>query len=348
MKLKIGNREVGEGLPVFIVAELSANHLQKLDLALKTIDAIKEAGADAVKLQTYRPDTITIDVKNEYFLVKGSTPWDGQYLYDLYKNAYTPWEWHPRLFEHANDLGLICFSSPFDKTAVDFLEELGCPAYKVASFEITDIPLIEYIATKGKPIILSTGIATLADVEEAVSACRRVGNDQIILLKCVSSYPTPYEEVNLRTLKNMAETFNVLVGLSDHTLGISVPVASVVLGAVMIEKHFILDRELGGPDSVFSLEPHEFKLMVEAVRQVESALGKVTYELTEGQKSGRKFARSLFVVEDMKKGEVFTEKNVRSIRPGYGLHPRYLGYIIGRRAKVDIPKGTPLSWELIE
>ncbi len=346
--IEIGGRRIGEGESVFVVAELSANHLQDLDLALKTIEAIKESGADAVKLQTYTPDTITLNVKNEHFMIKEGTLWDGQYLYDLYKKAYTPWEWHEKLFNFARELGLVCFSSPFDKTAVDFLEGLGTPAYKVASFEIVDIPLIEYIASKGKPIIISTGIATLSDIEEAINACKRAGNEQIILLKCVSEYPTPYEDANLRTIPNMRETFGVPVGLSDHTLGIAVPIASVALGAVMVEKHFILDRNLGGPDSAFSLEPEEFKAMVSAIRQVEKALGKVSYELTERQKAMRKFSRSLFVAKDMKAGEVFTEENVRSVRPGVGLHPKYLRDILGRRARFDIKAGTPLSWELVE
>jgi len=346
--IEIGGRRIGEGESVFVVAELSANHLQDLDLALKTIEAIKESGADAVKLQTYTPDTITLNVKNEHFMIKEGTLWDGQYLYDLYKKAYTPWEWHEKLFNFARELGLVCFSSPFDKTAVDFLEGLGTPAYKVASFEIVDIPLIEYIASKGKPVIISTGIATLSDIEEAINACKRVGNEQIILLKCVSEYPTPYEDANLRTIPNMRETFGVLVGLSDHTLGIAVPIASVALGAVMVEKHFILDRNLGGPDSAFSLEPEEFKAMVSAIRQVEKALGKVSYELTERQKAMKKFSRSLFVAKDMKAGEVFTEENVRSVRPGVGLHPKYLRNILGKRAKFDIKAGTPLSWELVE
>ncbi|WPM32369.1 pseudaminic acid synthase [Hydrogenobacter sp. T-2] len=346
--IEIGGRRIGEGEPVFVVAELSANHLQDLDLALKTIEAIKESGADAVKLQTYTPDTITLNVKNEHFMIREGTLWDGQYLYDLYKKAYTPWEWHEKLFNFARELGLVCFSSPFDKTAVDFLEGLGTPAYKVASFEIVDIPLIEYIASKGKPVIISTGIATLSDIEEAIKACKRVGNEQIILLKCVSEYPTPYEDANLRTIPNMRETFGVLVGLSDHTLGIAVPIASVALGAVMVEKHFILDRNLGGPDSAFSLEPEEFKAMVSAIRQVEKALGKVSYELTERQKAMRKFSRSLFVAKDIKEGEVFTEEIVRSVRPAVGLHPKYLRDILGRRARFDIKAGTPLSWELVE
>jgi len=346
--ISIDGREIGENAPVFIVAELSANHLQNMDLALKTMEAIKETGADAVKLQTYTPDTITLNVKNEYFMVKQGTLWDGMYLYDLYKSAYTPWEWHPKLFEFAKELGLVVFSTPFDRTAVDFLEELNTPCYKVASFEITDIPLIEYIASKGKPVIISTGIATLSDIELAVKTCKSVGNNQIILLKCVSEYPTPFEDANLRTIPNMKETFGVHVGLSDHTLGISVPIAAVALGAVVVEKHFILDRKLGGPDAPFSLEPLEFKAMVQAIREVEKALGQVSYELTKKQEEMRKFSRSLFAVEDIKAGEMITEQKVKSIRPGYGLHPLYLKEVIGRRAKVDIHKGTPLRWEMIE
>ena len=333
---------------VFIVAELSANHAQDLNLAKETIYAIKEAGADAVKLQTYTPDTMTIDSRKEYFLIKQGTLWDGKTFYDLYKEAYTPWEWHAELKELAEKLGLLFFSTPFDKTAVDFLEDLNVPIYKIASFEITDIPLIEYVASKGKPVIISTGIATLSDIEEAVNACRRVGNDQIVLLKCVSAYPAPLEDVNLRTIPNMAETFGCIVGLSDHTLGISVPVAAVALGARVIEKHFILSKDIDSPDREFSLTPEEFGQMVKAIREVEKALGRVSYELTEKMKKGREFARSLFVVKDMKKGEIFTEENVRSIRPGYGLHPKYLKDILGRRARRDIEKGTPLSWDLVD
>lgn len=346
--IKISNRLIGEKHSVFIVAELSANHLQKFDLALKTIEAMKEAGADAVKLQTYTPDTITIDCKKDYFKIKQGTLWDGKYFYDLYKEAYMPWEWHENLFSFAKELGLICFSTPSNQTAVDFLEELNTPVYKVASFEITDIPLIEYIASKGKPVIISTGIATLSDIEEAIQACKRMGNEQIILLKCVSAYPTPFEEANLRTIPNLRETFHVPVGLSDHTTGISVPIAAVSLGAVMIEKHFILDRGIGGPDSAFSLEPSEFKSMVQAIREVEKALGEITYEMTERQIKSREFSRSLFAVKDIKAGEIFTEENIRSIRPGYGLHPKYLKEILGRRSRKDIEKGTPLSWNMIE
>ena len=347
MYLKISSKKIGENYPVFIIAELSANHLQKFDNAVKLIKAAKEAGADAVKLQTYMPDTITIDCDNEYFQIKQGTLWDGKTLYQLYKEAYTPWEWQPKLKEIAESEGLICFSSVFDKSAVDFLEEINVPAYKIASFEITDIPLIEYVALKGKPVIISTGIATLSDIEEAVSACKRMGNNQIALLKCTSAYPAPLEEINLRTIPNMAATFKTVVGLSDHTLGISVPIASVALGACIIEKHLTLDRSLGGPDAAFSLEPSEFKAMVNSVREVEKALGEVSYELTEKMKKSREFSRSLFVVKDVKAGEIFTEENVKSIRPGYGLHPKYLKDILGKKVVKDIKKGTPLHWNFV-
>ncbi|WP_048173282.1 pseudaminic acid synthase [Methanosarcina sp. 2.H.A.1B.4] len=347
MEFKIENVFVEEKTKVFIIAELSANHLQNFELAVKTIKAMKEAGADAVKLQTYTADTITIDVDNEYFQIKQNTIWDNKTFYQLYQEAYTPWEWQPELKKIAEDLGLLCFSSPFDKTAVDFLEKMNVPAYKVASFEITDIPLIEYIASKGKPVIISTGIATLADIEEAVNACKRIGNEQVALLKCTSAYPSPLEEVNLNTIPNLKDTFKTVVGLSDHTLGISVPIAAVALGAKIIEKHFILDRSLGGPDASFSLEPKEFKAMVEAVREVEKALGEVSYELTDKMKKSHEFSRSLFIVEDVEEGELFSDKNVRSIRPGFGLHPKYLNDILGKRAAKVITKGTPLNWGLI-
>jgi pseudaminic acid synthase len=346
--IKISNRKIGSNESTFIIAELSANHLQNFDIAVDTIKAMKESGADAVKLQTYTPDTITIDSDNEYFQIKQDSLWDGKTLYQLYQEAFTPWEWQPKLKQNAEELGLICFSSPFDKTSVDFLEEMNVPAYKVASFEITDIPLIEYIASKGKPVIISTGIATLADIEEAVHACRRMGNDQIALLKCTSAYHAPLEESNLRTIPNIADTFKTVVGLSDHTLGISAPIASVALGAKIIEKHFILDRKMGGPDAAFSIEPHEFKSMVEAVRDVEKALGTVNYDLTEKTRKSREFSRSLFVVKNIKAGESLTEENVRSIRPGFGLHPRYLEQIIGKNARTDVKRGTPLDWDLIE
>ena len=345
---KIGPRQVGEEAPVFIIAELSANHLQKFDLAVETIKAIKEAGADAVKLQTYTPDTLTLDSDNDCFRVKQGTQWDGKTLYRLYQEAYTPWEWQPKLMKVAEELGLICFSSPFDKTAVDFLEEMKVPAYKIASFEITDLPLIAYVAAKGKPVILSTGIATLSEIEEAMDTCRRVGNDRIALLKCTSAYPAPIEESNLKTIPDLQQRFKTLVGLSDHTKGILVPIAAVALGAKIIEKHFILDRALGGPDASFSLEPDEFKAMVQGVREAEAALGSVRYELSEKTKKSREFARSLFVVKEIRAGELFTEENVRSIRPGFGLAPKYLGEVLGKKSKVHIQRGTPLTWALVE
>lgn len=345
--IKIEHKLIGESNSVFVVAELSGNHLQKFDLAVKTIKAMKESGADAVKLQTYTPDTITIDCDNKYFKINQGTLWDGKTLYQLYQEAQTPWEWQPKLKKIAEEEGLAFFSSVFDKSSVDFLERLNVPCYKIASFEITDIPLIEYTASKGKPIIISTGIATLSDIEEAVNACKKMGNDQIALLKCTSAYPTPLEEVNLRTFPDLGETFKTVVGLSDHTLGISVPIAAVALGTSIIEKHFILDRKLGGPDAAFSLEPAEFKAMVKAVREVEKAMGSVSYELTQKMKKNREFSRSLFVVKDMKAGEVFTEENVRSIRPGFGLQPKYIQDVLGRRAAHYIQRGTPLSWEMV-
>ncbi|WP_456324628.1 pseudaminic acid synthase [Desulfonauticus submarinus] len=331
---------------VFIIAELSANHNQDFDIAVQTIKAAKEAGADAIKLQTYTPDTMTINCDNEYFRIKG-TIWEGKNLYQLYGEAYTPWEWHPKLKEVAEDLGLVFFSTPFDFSAVDFLEELNVPIYKVASFELVDLPLLCKIASTGKPVIMSTGMATLAEIDEAVRTLRNDGAGEIALLKCTSAYPAPYEEMNLRTIPHLAETFNLPVGVSDHSLGIAVPVASVALGARIIEKHFILSRDIPSPDASFSLEPDEFKAMVEAVRATEKALGKVSYELTEKQRESRVFRRSLFVVKDMKAGEEFTEENVRSIRPGYGLHTRYLPEVLGRKAKQDIKKGTPFGWEMI-
>ena len=347
MNITIGDRCIGKGYPVFVIAELSANHRQDLDVAIESLKAIKAAGADAVKLQTYTPDTITIDCDNEYFQIKHGTIWDGKNLYDLYKEAYTPWEWHPILKKVADEIGLIFFSTPFDKTAVDFLETMNVPAYKVASLEITDIPLIEYIASKGKPVIISTGIATLSDITEAVDACKRAGNEQVIILKCTTEYPTPLEDANINTIPNMVETFNKAVGLSDHTLGISVPIAAVALGACMVEKHFILSKDFGGPDATFSLDPQEFASMVKSIREVEKALGKVSYDLSEKTLKSREFCRSLFVVEDMTCGEFFTIENVRSIRPGYGLAPICLNDILGQKACRNIKKGTPLVWQLI-
>ena len=344
MKIKGHNIEK----KVFIIAELSANHNQNYDVALQTVKAAKDVGADAIKLQTYTADTITINSDKEYFQIKQDTIWDGTTLYELYKEAFTPWEWQPKLKKYAEELGLICFSSPFDKTSVDFLEKTDVPAYKIASFEITDIPLIEYTASKGKPIIISTGIATLKDIEEAVNACRRVGNNDISLLKCTSSYPAPVEEANLLTIPNLKETFNVTVGLSDHTMGYSVALAAVALGAKIVEKHFILDRKIGGPDASFSMEPKEFKEMVDSIREVEKALGKVNYSLTPKVEKSRVFARSLFIVKNVEGGEIISEENVRSIRPGYGLHPKYLNQILGKKFNNNNEKGTPLDWSLFE
>ena len=348
MNIKIGTFDLSASSRTFIVAELSANHNQKLEVARDTIKAARECGADAIKLQTYTADTLTIDSNQSYFQIKQNTLWDGKTLYQLYQEAFTPWEWQLELKKLANGLGMECFSSPFDPSAVDFLEKINMPAYKVASFEITDIPLIEYIASKGKPVIISTGIATLADITDAVTTCRRMGNNQIVLLKCTSAYPAPLDEINLKTIPDLQQKFDCLVGLSDHTLGISVPIAAVAVGAKIIEKHFILDHELGGPDAAFSIEPSEFKNMVANIRQVETALGNINYDLSERVQKNRVFARSLFITENMKKGDLFTRNNVRSIRPGYGIAPNYLNEILGKRARKDIERGTPLNFDLIE
>ncbi|MFP3892094.1 pseudaminic acid synthase [Exiguobacterium indicum] len=343
--MKIANKDISNG--VFIIAELSANHGNDIQIAKKTMMAAKEAGADAIKLQTYTPDTITIDCSNQYFQLNQGTIWDGRTLYDLYKEAYTPWEWHKELMDYAKEIGIICFSSPFDSSAVDFLESLNVPAYKIASFEITDVPLIEYIASKQKPVIISTGIATMQEIDEAIAACKRAGNEEIILLKCTSSYPAKIEEANLKTMQNMKATFDVEVGLSDHTLGIIAPVVATTLGAKVIEKHFILDKAIGGPDASFSLDPQEFKAMVDAVRDAEASLGKIDYQLNEKKVKNRNFSRSLFVVKDIKAGETFTKEHVKSIRPGHGLPPKYMISIMGKTARYDIERGTPLQWDQI-
>lgn len=337
-----------KGANTMIIAELSANHGQDIEIAKSTIKAIKEAGADAVKIQTYTADTITLDCDNEYFQIKQGTLWDGITLYKLYQSAYTPWEWHKELFDYAKEIGITMFSSPFDKTAVDFLERLNNPVYKIASFEITDIPLIEYIASKGKPIIISTGIATIGEIKEAIDTCRKARNHDITLLKCTSSYPAPYEEINLLTIPNMKETFGVDVGLSDHSRGMSVALGAVALGANIIEKHVILDKSIGGPDATFSMEIDEFKQMVDEIRNLERALGRVHYDLTEKTVNNRIFSRSLFFTEDIKVGDIITQNNMRSIRPGYGLHPRHYHEILGRKAAKDIKKGTPVDWNYIK
>ncbi|HYX69143.1 MAG TPA: pseudaminic acid synthase [Terriglobales bacterium] len=340
-------RRIGPGCPVYVVAEISANHNRDFAQALRMVQAAKDFGADAVKLQTYTPDTITMRCDGEHFRIGGGTLWDGRTLYDLYAEATMPWEWQPKLKAEADRLGLELFSSAFDASAVDFLEKMGVPVHKVASFELVDLPLIEKMARTGKPLILSTGMATLEEIEEAVKVARAAGARQIALLKCTSAYPSPAEEMNLRTIPDLAQRFQVPVGLSDHTMGIAVPAAAVALGACIVEKHFTLSRAVPGPDSAFSLEPDEFKAMVDAVRTAERALGDVHYGASGEEAKSRVFRRSLFVVEDVKAGEKFSEQNVRSIRPGSGLHTRHLKEVLGRTAARDIPRGTPLSWELV-
>lgn len=330
-----------------MIAELSANHQQDFEKAIRLLEVAKEAGADAIKLQTYTPDTMTIDCADKPFRIGKGTIWEGRNLYNLYGEAYTPWEWQPRLKEIAENMGLHLFSTPFDVTAVDFLEEMNVPTYKVASFELVDLPLLRRIARTGKPVIMSTGMATLAEIDEAVQTLRAAGNTQLALLKCSSAYPALPNEMNLRTIPHLADAFNLPVGLSDHTLDAAVPVAAVALGACIIEKHLTLSRSEPGPDSAFSLEPDEFKSMVDAVRVAEKTLGTVNYAVTEKETASRVFRRSLFVVQDVAPGEPFTADNVRSIRPGYGLHTRYLEAVLGRTANQPIRRGTPLSWDLI-
>ncbi len=347
-EIKIGNRVIGETSPVFVVAELSANHNQDYGRALEILHAAKEAGADAIKLQTYTADTITIDCDAPCFQINEGTTWDGTTLYRLYQEAYTPWEWQPKLKEEAEKLGMECFSSPFDLTSVDFLENMNVPAYKIASYEINDIPLIRKIAKLHKPIIFATGIAYPEDISRALSVCKEEGNQDIILLKCVSSYPTPYEAVNLNVIPTLAKTYGCLVGISDHTMGTIVSAGSVALGVKMVEKHLTLRRADGGPDSAFSMEPEEFASMVRDIRIMEKALGSSEYTLTDAQKLEHGGARSLFVVKDIAAGECFSPENVRSIRPGSGLHTMYYEEILGKRAKTSLKKGTPLAWELID
>ncbi len=344
--MRIGNNTIDSNSKVFIIAELSANHNGSLNTAIETIRAAKRAGADCIKFQTYTADTITIDCDNDDFIIQ-DTIWHGKKLYDLYNEAYTPWEWHEKLFEVAREEGLACFSSPFDKTAVDFLENIGTPAYKIASFEITDIPLIEYAASKGKPIIISTGIADISDIELAINACRSVGNNDIALLKCTSSYPAPIDEANMIIIKDLAERFNVISGLSDHTMGATVPIVAVALGAKIIEKHFILDRSIGGPDASFSMNEIEFSQMVDSIREAELAVGQVDYKLTPKQIKGKDFSRSLYVVEDIKAGEIISEQNIKSVRPGFGLHPKYFKDILGKTVMRDFKRGDRLSLNLL-
>jgi len=345
--IQINGRRIQTGSPAYIIAELSANHHQNFDDAVQLVRAAKDAGADAVKLQTYTPDTITISSDQPCFRIGGGTIWDGETLYELYAKAYTPWEWQPKLKQLAADLRLDLFSTPFDFTAVDFLEAMHVPAYKIASFELTDVGLIRRVAATGKPVIMSTGMATPSEIEEAVEAARIGGAAHLALLKCTSAYPSPADEMNLRTIPHLSQAFGVPAGLSDHTLTISVPVTAVALGACIIEKHLTLSRAVPGPDSAFSLEPREFKSMVEAVRCAERSMGAVQYGPSADEEKSRVFRRSLFVVEDVKRGERFSAANVRSIRPANGLHPRHLDEVMGRRATCDIPRGTPLRWDLV-
>lgn len=344
--MKIGNREIGAQAPAYIIAEMSANHAGDIENAKKIIHAAKEVGADCVKIQTYTADTITIDCDKPYFQI-GEGTWNGENLYRLYQKAYTPWEWQAELKKEAESIGLDFFSTPFDKTSVDFLEEIGVGFYKIASFEIVDIPLINYVASKGKPIIMSTGMSTIGEIEDAVNAVRSQGNDQLALLRCASAYPAITDEMNLMTMKNMAEVFHVPVGLSDHSMGSVGAVAAVALGANIIEKHFCLDRAIENPDASFSMNPEEFAQMVRDVRQAEKAIGRVSYGATEQEKSNVTFRRSIFCVKDIKKGEKLTEENVRVIRPGHGMKPKFYEEILGQVALQDIERGTPMSWGLI-
>ena len=347
-QIQIGKRTISADSPVFIVAELSANHNQDYHRAVEILHAAKEAGADAVKLQTYTADTITIDCDDPCFQINEGTIWDGTTLYKLYQEAYTSWDWQPKLMEEANKLGMECFSTPFDFSSVDFLEQMNVPAYKVASYEINDIPLIRKIAKLHKPMIFATGIAYPEDIERALAVCKEEGNEDVILLKCVSSYPTPYEAVNLNVIPTLAKTYDCLVGISDHTMGTIVSAGSIALGVKMVEKHFTLRRADGGPDSAFSMEPEEFSQMVRDIRIMEKALGSSEYRLTDTQKLEHGGSRSLFVVKDIAAGETLTPENIRSIRPGDGLHTMYYEEILGKKAKTFLKKGTPLKWELID
>lgn len=344
--MKIGEFDLNSG-KTYIIAELSANHNGSLQTALDSIKAAKEAGADAIKLQTYRADTITLDCNKNDFLIDGGTLWDGKTLYQLYEEAFTPWEWHEELFSYARSIGIDIFSSPFDKSAVDFLEQFNPNAYKIASFEITDYELVEYVASKGKPIIISTGIAKEEEILDVVKICKSVGNENIVLLKCTSAYPAPLEEANLYMIPNMAEKYDVVAGFSDHTIGSTAPLVAVTLGAKVIEKHFIIDKSIGGPDSQFSMDKKEFTSMVEEIRKVEKLLGCVDYSLNEKRESQRRFCRSLYVSKDIKKGELFSDENIKSVRPGYGLHPKYKKDIIGKKATKDYTLGDRLEQDLI-
>ena len=347
-EIRIGRHVISEDAPAFIVAEMSANHNMDFDRAVSILQAAKDAGADAVKIQTYTADTITLNCDDPCFQITQGTLWDGTTLYKLYQSAYTPWEWQPKLKKTAEEMGMEFFSSPFDLSSVDFLEEMGVSAYKVASFEINDIPLLRKIARTGKPVIIATGIALLSDIELAVRTCREAGNEKVILLKCTSSYPAPYEDINLRTIPSLRDTFDCIAGLSDHSMGSAVAGAGVALGAKVIEKHLTLNRADGGADAAFSMEPAEFKEMVDNIRKIEMALGRVTYDLTPKQAREREHSRSLFVAKDMKAGEVFTPENLRSVRPADGLHTKYYEELLGKKIKRDAKLGTPMSWDLVD
>lgn len=347
-EIKIGNRIISENSPTFIIAEMSANHLMDFDRAVAIMQAAKDSGADAIKIQTYTPDTITLNSEDPCFQITQGTIWDGTTLHKLYQTAYTPWEWQPRLQKIAEEMGLVFFSSPFDLTSIDFLEEMDIPVYKVASFEINDIPFIKKIAELGKPIIMSTGIAYLEDIELALKTCKEAGNENVILLKCTSAYPAPYEDINLKTIPSMKEVFDCLVGLSDHTMGSAVAGAGVALGAKVVEKHLTLSRSDGGADAAFSMEPEEFKIMTDNIRMIEKAVGRVSYDLTDKQKGSRDHARSLFVAMDMKAGDVFTPENLRSVRPSCGLHTKHYEELLGKKISRDAKLGTPMSWDLVD
>jgi N-acetylneuraminate synthase len=344
---QIANRPIGPGHPTYIIAEISANHGGSLEHALRVLHAARECGADAVKIQTYTADTMTIPCDNEWFRIGKDSLWANYNLHDLYKTAYTPWEWQPKLKKAADDLGITLFSTPFDATSVDFLEQIGMPAYKIASFEVPDLELIRKVAALGKPIIMSTGMADIGEIHEAVTTIRGTGNDQLALLKCTSAYPADPRDMNLRTIPHLAEAFGVVAGLSDHTMGSAIPVAAVALGGCIVEKHFCLSRSEGGPDSPFSMEPDDLRQLVRDVRNAEAALGRVNYGVFGKENDNRIFRRSLFIVEDVKAGEPLTPSNVRCIRPGYGLAPKHLPAVLGRRVARDTPRGTPLSWELL-
>ncbi len=347
-EINIGGFVINENSPTFIIAEMSANHLMDFDRAVAIMQAAKDAGADAIKIQTYTPDTITLNCDDACFQITQGTIWDGTTLHKLYQEAYTPWDWQPKLKEIAEEMGLIFFSSPFDLTSIDLLEEMDIPVYKVASFEINDIPFIRKIARTGKPIIMSTGIAYMADIELALQTCKEEGNENVILLKCCSAYPAPYEDINLNTIPSMKQTFDCITGLSDHTMGCAVAGAAVAVGAKVVEKHLTLSRADGGADAAFSMEPAEFKQMVDQIRIIEKAMGKVTYELTAKQKASRDHARSLFVAQDMKAGDVFTPDNLRSVRPSCGMHTKHYEELLGKKIKKDAKLGTPMSWDLVD